>query len=448
MALLVSLLSIVCSLSLSENTYCYVMNRNLGWKCSSLMSIMNLNLQWASAAKMGIENIWNKVSHEVTHEVVECYDKVVDAYHKAVAGYEKTVDGVKERIQKFELDNNLKGPPVHPDLPYIEIGGDGLDNLIKKPGNYSETIDVDGTPRHFILHVPTGYDASPKGVPIPLVVALHGFTQNATEFEVYSGLDKDADKKDVAVLYPDAKKWFNIDIAAAWYTGNGLTPFGKKVNDVGFIRKAIDTAENQIKVDRNRVNLMGVSNGGMEAYKVATKLSGRIAAVVDISGAMSGSEVKPPYPVSVMSIVGTKDEIVPADGRTKAEEVSVINKEVLQLISAMVPKKWQDFFASKKGQELGKFVVETSDYAPTFKPVSYTTDFWKSVDHIDAQPVHKIAGKVVSDYYTNPKTGVSVEQVVVTGMDHAAQSGVPSSYKINDEAWAFLSAHPKYPPKK
>ena len=270
------------------------------------MLTMTLNLRKASAARMGIENIWNKVSHEV----VECYDKVVDRYDKAV-------DGFKQRVQKFELDNNLKEPPVHPDLPYVEINGAGLNKLITKPGNYSETIDVDGTSRHFILHVPTGYDASKAGAAIPLVVALHGFTQNATEFEVYSGLDKDGDKKKAAILYPDATHWFNIDIAASWYTGNGLTPLGKRVNDVGFIKAAIETAEDQIKIDRNRVDLMGVSNGGMEAYKVATKLSNMFAAVVDISGAMSGAEVPPANPVSVMSIVGTKDEIVPANGPYK-----------------------------------------------------------------------------------------------------------------------------------
>jgi poly(3-hydroxybutyrate) depolymerase len=384
---------------------------------------------------MGIEYIWNKVSHDI----VECYDKVIDRY-------DKTVDGFKQRIQKFELDNNLKGPPVHPDLPYIEITGAGLNKLITKPGNYSETINVNGTSRHFILHVPTGYDASRTGKALPLVVALHGFTQNATEFEVYSGLDKDGDKKNAAILYPDATRWFDIDIAASWYTGNGLTPFGKRVDDVGFIKAAIQTAEDQIKIDRNRVDLMGVSNGGMEAYKAATELSNTVAAVVDISGAMSGAEVRPPNPVSVMSIVGTKDEIVPADGRTRAEEVSVINKEFLKIVSAMVPAKWKHLFATSQGQELGRFVVRTSDFAPTFKPVSYATDFWKKVDHIDGKPVHTIADKVISDYYTNPNTGVSVEQVVVTGMDHAATNGVPPAYKINDEAWAFLSTHPKYHP--
>jgi hypothetical protein len=145
-----------------------------------------------------------------------------------------------------------------------------------------------------------------------------------------------------------------------------------------------------------------------------------------------------------MSIVGTKDDIVPANGRTKSEEVSIVNKEFLKFASAMVSEKWKHLFASDEGQKVGRFVVQTSDYAPTFKAVSYATDFWKKVDHIDRKPVHTTADKVATDYYTNPKTGVSVEQVVVTGMEHAAHSGVPPTYKINDEAWAFLSSHPKY----
>jgi poly(3-hydroxybutyrate) depolymerase len=384
---------------------------------------------------MCIESIWNKVSHGI----VERYDHAIDLY-------DRTVDTFKQRALKFELDNNLKRPQVHPDLPYVEIRGDGLKKPITKPGNYSEVINVGGTPRHFILHVPTGYDASKTGAAMPLVVALHGYTQSATEFEVYSGFDKDADKKNAAVLYPEAKHWFGLDVAAAWDTGNGLTPIGNHVDDVGFIKAAVRTAEGQIKVDRNRVDLIGVSNGGMEAYKVATEMSNTVAAVVDISGAMSGSEITPTNPVSVMSIVGTKDDIVPANGRTKSEEVSIVNKEFLKLASAMVSEKWKHLFASDKGQKVGRFVVQTSNYAPTFKPVSYATDFWKKVDRIDGKPVHATADKVATDYYTNPKTGVSVEQVVVTDMEHAGHSGVPPTYKMNDEVWAFLSSHPKYRP--
>jgi len=384
---------------------------------------------------MNIENIWNKV----THEIVDCYDKTVDFY-------EKTVSDIRHRIDKFELDNNLKGPSVHPDLPYVQIHDDGLNKVITKPGNYSEIIDVNGEARHFILHVPAGYDAAKTAPALPLVVALHGFTQNASEFEVYSGLDKDADKRKVAVLYPEATHWLGVDIAASWDTGNGLTPFGEHVDDIGFLKAAIKTTEGQIKVDRNRIDLVGVSNGGMEAYIAATEMSNTIAAVVDISGAMSGSEIPPPHPISVMTIVGTKDEIVPANGRTKAEEVTVINKEFLQILSAAVSEKWKHFFASDEGQKLGKFVVETSDFAPTFKPVSYATDYWKNVDHISGKPVQTRMGSVATDFYANPKTGVAVEQVVLTGMDHAAQSGVPAQYKLNDEVWAFLSAHPKYYP--
>ena len=375
---------------------------------------------------MDLANSWNNFEKSV----VQKYDSLRADIH--------------QRIEKFEIDHNLKSPPA-PKLPYIELHNEQTNITIARAGNYSETLNIGGRTRHFILHVPAGYDPA-KGQAVPLIVALHGFTQSASDFQGDAGLDKEADARHAAILYPDATKWLGIDIASAWYTGNGLTPTGARADDVGFLRQAIGIAENQIKVDKNRVDLLGVSNGGMMAYKAAAEMSDIVAAVVDISGAMSGQESKPPNPISVMSVVGTKDEIVPPGGRTKNEEVSAISKTMQEILSNLGSQRWRHFVQSPQGKDLRTFILETSGFAPTFKPVSYATDFWKRTDGIQGKPVETINGKVLTDYYQNPTTGVAVEQVVLTGMDHAAQGGVPSTYKLNDEAWAFLAAHPKYYP--
>ena len=374
-------------------------------------------------------------------------DSTFNNFEKSVASnYAHLVNAIHERIEKFEIDHHLKYPPTEPKLPYIELHDGQTNTALTKPGNYSETLNIDGRARHFILHVPAGYDPSAKGSSVPLIVALHGFTQSASEFQSEAGLDKYADTKHAAILYPDARKWLGIDIASAWDTGNGLTPRGAKADDVGFIRQSIGIAEHQIKVDKSRVDLLGVSNGGMMAYKAAAEMSDIVAAVVDISGAMSGQEKMPTHPISVMTVVGTKDDIVPPGGRTKEQEVSAISKTMQGILTDLVPQRWKHFIASPQGKDLGTFIVETSNFAPTFKPASYATDFWKKTDGIQGKAAETTNGKVLSDYYQNPTTGVAVEQVVLTGMDHAAQGGVPNTYKLNDEAWAFLDAHPKYYP--
>ncbi|HEY9759695.1 MAG TPA: PHB depolymerase family esterase [Oculatellaceae cyanobacterium] len=370
-------------------------------------------------------------------------------YHTLQQWYHDKTSKNRARVEKFEVDHGLKTPPNPHPLPYIELHGDQTKMSIARPGDYSETITVDGRQRHFILHVPKGYDPSRQSQPIPLIVALHGFTQNAAEFQNEAGLDAYADAKHAAILYPDATQWLGIDIAAAWYTGNGLTPRGAKVDDVGFLRQAIGLAESQISVNKSRVDLLGVSNGGMMAYKAACEMSDTVAAVVDISGAMSGEEIRPKNPISVMSVVGTNDQIVPLAGRTKEQEEKAISDEMQDILNGVGSPRWKKFVESSRGKDLGLFIVEQSHFAPTFKPVSYATDFWKKTDGITGPPIEKKNGKVLTDDYQNPKTGVGVEQVVLTGMDHAALGGVPNNYKLNDEAWAFLEAHPKYyPPTK
>jgi poly(3-hydroxybutyrate) depolymerase len=360
--------------------------------------------------------------------------------------YHNTVTGIHETIEKFEIDHGLKSPPPPHPLPYIELHDNGTKISIAKPGDYSETITIDGRPRHFILHVPKDYDPSQKSQSLPLIVALHGFTQSASEFQNEAGLDGYADTKHAAILYPDATQWLGIDVAAAWYTGNGLTPFGAKVDDIKFLRQAIGVAENQINADKSRVDLLGVSNGGMMAYKAASEMSDIVAAVVDISDAMSGEEQRPKNPISVMSVVETKDQIVPLAGRTRAQEQQAISDEMQDILNGVGTPRWKRFVESSRGKDLGLFIVEESHYAPTFKPVAYATDFWKKTDGITSAPVETKNGKVLTDYYQNKNTGVGVEQVILTGMDHAAMGGVPSNYKLNDEAWNFLAAHPKYYP--
>lgn len=206
---------------------------------------------------------------------------------------------------------------------------------IDRPGDYSETVVVDAVPRHYQLHVPPSYDATKQ---MPLVVVLHGHGQDGAELEKKAGIDEEADRKGFIVAYPDATQWFGEKRLSARDTGNGLTPTGTHVDDVGFISKVIDCSQSQLSIDPARIYMVGVSNGGMEVYKAASELSGKIAAVVSISGAMSGEEMRPKTPVSVLNIVGTKDVVVPPTGRTVKEEAASVTPEILPILAKEFPQ--------------------------------------------------------------------------------------------------------------
>jgi polyhydroxybutyrate depolymerase len=80
-----------------------------------------------------------------------------------------------------------------------------------------------------------------------------------------------------------------------------------------------DVIEHALKtnlVDPRRVFVVGYSNGGFMAHRLACDLSGRIAAVVSIAGAGPRPEegCEPKVPVRVLQIHGDADDIVSYTG--------------------------------------------------------------------------------------------------------------------------------------
>jgi poly(3-hydroxybutyrate) depolymerase len=315
---------------------------------------------------------------------------------------------------------------------------------IDKPGNYSETLTVDGIPRHYHLHVPPNYDPSR---PMPLALVLHGHGDDAAGVERYSGMDAEADKNGFIVAYPEAIQWFGAKNLAAWDTDNGLLPPGVHVDDRGFLRKVIDICQGQLSIDQNRTYLVGFSNGGMEAYKAATELSDKLAAVVAVSGAMCGAERKPRSPVSILSIVGTSDNVVPPAGRTMEEEAAAAAPDTMRMLSKVFPVLKDEQISPAASELLQRLAIETG-YVPEFKPVTYATDFWRSADGITEPGTATHDGAITTETYTNPQNGVTVEQEIVAGGDHMVQHGTPPGFNLADEVWKFLEAHPQVKPSE
>jgi predicted peptidase len=64
--------------------------------------------------------------------------------------------------------------------------------LAPESGSYVFTLTFDGMQRDYRLHVPP---AAASGKPLPLVLNLHGATQNAQLEEITSDMDPNADMK-------------------------------------------------------------------------------------------------------------------------------------------------------------------------------------------------------------------------------------------------------------
>ena len=72
-----------------------------------------------------------------------------------------------------------------------------------RAGAYVFTIKFDGLTRDYRLHVPP---AASSGKPLPLVLNLHGATQNAWLEEITSDMDPNADQNGYLVAYPDGTR--------------------------------------------------------------------------------------------------------------------------------------------------------------------------------------------------------------------------------------------------
>jgi polyhydroxybutyrate depolymerase len=177
-----------------------------------------------------------------------------------------------------------------------------------RPGK-TRTLAVGGLNRTYLVHVPQGHD---QKTPLPVVLALHGATMNGPMMAWFSGLNRKADEAGFITIYPNGT---DAHSSFFWNGGNccGLAA-QNKVDDVAFIDALLDDLMRAYPVDAQRVYATGMSNGAIMAYRLASELSDRIAAVAPVAGSVGTEISQPKRPVSVLHFHGTKDEYIPFKG--------------------------------------------------------------------------------------------------------------------------------------
>jgi polyhydroxybutyrate depolymerase len=181
---------------------------------------------------------------------------------------------------------------------------------------YVYHLEFDGRARGYRLHVPP---AAASGKPLPLVLNLHGDTQNGELEELQTGMDSSSDRDGYLVAYPDgtriATKLSPDPVAKnaqyGWDAGNccGL-PATLHVNDVGFLLAVISNAAAHTPVDLRRVYVTGMSSGGMMAYAMAAQAADHIAAIASSEGSVALPSIHPSRPVPTLEYHSVNDPIV------------------------------------------------------------------------------------------------------------------------------------------
>ena len=173
------------------------------------------------------------------------------------------------------------------------------------PAEEVRRLEVDGLDRRYRLVTPR----SAQGGRAPLVLALHGGGNTAESLAGTTQLDQAADRHGLVIAYPEA--WER----GVWNGGFCCTGGrGSAAADLQFLDRVLADVADARDVDLDRVYAVGVSAGGVMAYRLGCALATEIAGVGSVAGVMKLDDCNPAVPVSVIEIHGTADEIVPYEG--------------------------------------------------------------------------------------------------------------------------------------
>lgn len=265
--------------------------------------------------------------------------------------------------------------------------------------------------RTYTLYVPTTYV---KQRAYPMIIVLHGGGGNAEISEQMTRFAPWAASKEFILVHPNGSGQLKNSLLT-WNAGNCCAyAFEEKIDDVGFIRLMIDDISSQYHVDPKRIYVAGMSNGAKMAYRLACKLSDRIAAIAPVAGSMEEPDCAPDDSVSVIAFHGTADEHVLYEGGAPKKQVDRVSR------------------------------IDNS--------VADSVGYWVNVDQCDPLPERTQTGSVKREKYTHCMNDSEVVIYSIEGGGHAWPGGVKPrlladepSREINatKEIVNFFLAHPK-----
>ena len=173
-------------------------------------------------------------------------------------------------------------------------------------GDSTRTIQVGGTSRTYLLHVPSNYTGTSA---VPLVLDFHGMGDTPERQKAMSGFAALSDSDGFLIAWPTG-------IEQTWNFGPCCT-CSKSVDDLGFAKAIVAEIEAMACIDAKRVYANGFSIGGAMTNFVACNAADVFAAATPSASDLltpAQTPCNPVRPISVLAFRGTADPTVPYTG--------------------------------------------------------------------------------------------------------------------------------------
>ena len=286
--------------------------------------------------------------------------------------------------------------------------------------------------RSYKLYVPSGYHEQP----LPLVVMLHGCTQNPDDFAAGTRMNKLAEDQLCFVLYPAQTAAANGSKCWNWFkTTDQQRDRGEPSIIAGMTRQILGT----YRVDARRIYVAGLSAGGAMAVIMAMTYPDLYAAVGIHSGLPYAVARDLPTALTMMQPAGMSSEGRQATGISGAQPLSAIvfhgDRDTTvhpcngdQVIAQCAPSPCGR--RAQAGTDL--FVTVQQGQVPNGHAYTRTTHY-----HVNGQPVaehwliheagHAWSGGSSRGSYTDPKGPDATQEMLRFFYEHPQRQASAST---------------------
>lgn len=293
-------------------------------------------------------------------------------------------------------------------FPGIDLSGLGDQSSAGKSADLIQIADFGPNPGNL-----SGYLLSPTGLPksAPLVVLLHGCTQNARDYLSATGWAELARIQKFAVLAVEQPRENNANLCFNWFRPKDIRRKGGEAQSIADMVEATIVA---LGSDRSRIFVTGLSAGG-------AMTSAMLATHPDL---FAGGAIIAGLPFGAAANVPQAFERMRGEGYDQARLVKAIGN------------------ASKYSGPWPKVSVwhGTTDQTVVDRNASLIIDQWRQVHRTTAEPVEERSGRTVHRSWSDPAGDIVIEEYRIDGMGHGVPLAVNGGEAVGTIGAYMLSA--------